>query len=89
MAPKLTVDGTKYTFFVPEGDYRPHIHRHGEPWVVVDRGCNAVLALMYEAERARDAIMKIEGALLTIGACPPSSIFTVIREALDAFKRGE
>lgn len=87
MAPKLTVDGTKYTFFVPEGGYRPHIHRHGEPWVVVDQGCNAVLALMYEADHAQTTLTKIEEHL-DASTCAPINP-EVIRALIAAYRRGE
>ncbi len=53
--PRLTVpvaDG-KYTFIVAEQDYRIHILRHGEPWLVLSAGSGAVLALMLELDQAR------------------------------------
>lgn len=43
-----TVD--KYRYFIPDNDYRVHIERHGEPWVVIAVGANAVAALLYEMD---------------------------------------
>lgn len=64
-APTVRVDNGKYTFIQPEGDYRPHILRYGEPWVVVEQGGNAVLALMYALDEARSEIARLKAELAT------------------------
>ncbi len=48
MIAKLNVENGKYTFFQPEGDYRIHVLRHGEPWLVIEKGSNAIAALLHE-----------------------------------------
>lgn len=50
---RISVAGGKYTFFVPEGDYRVHVHRHGEEWLRIEEGHKAILALMAELEEER------------------------------------
>lgn len=56
---RLTVDDGKYTFFVPPGDYRVHVHRYSEPWVIIEQGCNAVWALVAELIDSRALIAKV------------------------------
>ena len=50
---RTIVDDGKYTFVRETGDYRIKILRHGEPWVEIEAGYNAVLALMLECEDLR------------------------------------
>ena len=64
---EISVGHGKYTFRVPEGDWRVHVLRHGEPWLVIEAGHNAVSALMAEfdqavervAERTRNALRAV------------------------------
>jgi hypothetical protein len=46
---RLAIENGKYTFVKPANDYRVHVLRHGEPWVVIEQGCNAVFSLLYDA----------------------------------------
>ena len=39
-------------------DYRIHIWRHGEPWIIIDQGSKAVLAMMQEVERLKSIELK-------------------------------
>ena len=57
---RVKVDDGKYEFFVPEGDYRIHITRCGEPWVVIEAGSKAVFNLMAELEEARERIANLQ-----------------------------
>jgi hypothetical protein len=63
---RIAVMDGKYTFFVPEGDYRAHCLRHGEEWHVFDQGCNAVIALMSELIDSRALIESLH-ALAAVG----------------------
>jgi len=53
MIEKLSVADGKYTFSVPDGDWRVHVERGGEPWVVIEAGHKAVAALVMELEDLR------------------------------------
>jgi hypothetical protein len=53
MSQEIPVDGGKYTFVVPEGDWRVHILRGGEPWVVISEGHKAIQALLGELDAAQ------------------------------------
>lgn len=46
---RLTIDNGKYTFILPEGDYRVHVLRHGEEWLVIEQGSKAIWSLVYDA----------------------------------------
>lgn len=62
----VTVDDGKYTFLLKEGDWRIHVLRYGEPWLVFDRGTNAIFSLMAELEEAREklsALTKVRGTM--------------------------
>lgn len=56
---KVEVNDKKYTFIVPEGDWRVHVLRYGEEWLVIEQGHNAVLALMMEVEELREELDKL------------------------------
>lgn len=45
----------KYTFSIPKGDYRVHVLRYGEPWLVIESGSKAIAELLYEIEERREA----------------------------------
>ena len=54
----------KYTFEVPEGDYRVHVARYSEPdWLVIEKGHKAISTLLHEAEEYRDAMGRLAAAL--------------------------
>lgn len=53
---EIAVYDGKYTFQKHEGDWRVHVLRHGEPWLVIEAGCNAVSQLMYECEELREKL---------------------------------
>jgi hypothetical protein len=57
---RITVDGGKYTFFVPEGDWKIHVLRHGEPWVILETASKAIWSLIAELCDARELIAAIE-----------------------------
>lgn len=46
---RLDVYDRKYTFVLKHEDWRVHVLRHGEPWIVIENGCNAVRTLVFEA----------------------------------------
>jgi len=49
----ITVLDGKYTFKTVAGDYRIHCLRYAEPWLVLEAGHKAILALMGEIEELR------------------------------------
>ena len=49
----IHVDNKKYTFIHKTGDYRIHILRYGDPWLVLEKGSNAIFSLMAEFEELR------------------------------------
>lgn len=51
----ISIDYNKYTFFTPVGDYRIHIYRCDEPWLVLEQGSKAICALLCEVEELREA----------------------------------
>jgi len=55
----VTIENGKYTFTTMPGDYRIHVLRHGQPWLILDEGSKAILALMQEVERARTAQVEL------------------------------
>ncbi len=57
----ISVDDGKYTFSVPEGDWRVHVLRHNEAWLIIEKGHNAIASLMDELQEARDKIAELEG----------------------------
>lgn len=62
---RIAVDGGKYTVIQPRHE-QVRIERHGEPWIGPGFvGSNAVLALAYELEEARE---KLAAALAAAGA---------------------
>lgn len=54
----ISVENGKYTFQTAKDDYRIHVLRYGEPWLVIDEGSKAVLALM-QAVRALEEKLHI------------------------------
>jgi hypothetical protein len=59
----VTVDSGKYRFFAPEGDYRIHVHRGGQPWLLIEAGHKAILAMMYELADAREKLAEAQRQL--------------------------
>lgn len=51
---KIAVEDGKYTFVFGPDDYRVHVLRFGEPWMVIERGGKAVLALMHRVEELEE-----------------------------------
>lgn len=47
---EVSVDGGKYRFTTHEGRHEIFVERHGEPWLIITKGHNAILALMQQAE---------------------------------------
>lgn len=58
LAPIAVGDG-KYTFSIPEGDYRIHALRHGEPWLVISEGSKALFCALSELADARELIAAV------------------------------
>ena len=55
--PTITVCDGKYTFDIPEGDWRVHIDRYEvKSWVVIEEGHKAVLALMQRVEELEQTV---------------------------------
>ena len=52
----LTVDDGKYTFRQPDEEWQVHVLRHGEPWIVISEGHNAITSLV---EEHREALIEI------------------------------
>lgn len=48
----MVADG-KYTFLRLRGDWRVHVLRYDDPWLVIEDGHKAIAALMYELEEMR------------------------------------
>lgn len=48
-----TLDG-KYTLRIPDGDWKIHVYRYGEPWLTIEAGHNAIADLMSEIEEWRN-----------------------------------
>lgn len=44
----IQVDQAKYTFQIPEGEWRVQVLRYGEPWLFIEQGHNAIHSLMNE-----------------------------------------
>jgi hypothetical protein len=45
---RIAVADGKYTFLVPPNDYKIHVLRYGEPWLVIEDGSNAIWWLIAE-----------------------------------------
>lgn len=60
---KIEVLGGKYTFILPEGDWRVHVLRYGEKWLVIESGHKAVFALMGEVEELREEVIRLRKEL--------------------------
>ena len=50
----VTVDGGKYTFQQPMDDWKIHVLRHGEPWLIIESGSNAISSLLEEIRELRE-----------------------------------
>ncbi len=61
MTGPVETENGKYTFTIPDGDYRVHVMRYGEPWLIIERGCGAIQALIQEVERLTAARMLDRG----------------------------
>lgn len=84
---RIAVDGGKYTFSRPEAGYKIHVLRHGQPWVVIGDGSNAVSALMnalVEANREIDVGRREIAKLKT--QVPPEHV--PIPKKADPFRKG-
>ena len=58
---RVDVADGKYTFIYSQHDWRIHIHRHGEPWIVLEQGHKAILPLMQELDDCRGVLNHING----------------------------
>ena len=54
--PDVKVGGGKYTFQQPDDDYRIYVRRHRDQWLVIEKGSNAIAALLHEH---REALKKL------------------------------
>jgi len=50
----------KYTFIRYKEDYRVHCLRYGEPWMIFEKGCNAIAALMNDYEEILELLEKLK-----------------------------
>lgn len=81
---RLSVEGGKYTFFIPEGDYKIHVLRYDQPWLILEQGSNAIWSLIAELIDARELITSIE----TWRALPKAGFHDgELEEAHDKFRR--
>lgn len=60
---KLPVDSGKYTFLMYEGDWRIHVLRYNAPWLIIDKGHNAIFSLLYEAIEVKEELEKLKKEL--------------------------
>lgn len=61
--PKVTVGDGKYAFFTPAGDWKVHVLRYGEPWLIIEAGHHAVAALMYRIKELEEENKTLDQAL--------------------------
>jgi len=45
---KITVNDGKYTFIKNDKDWRVHCLRYDEPWMIFEKGHNAISGLIYQ-----------------------------------------
>lgn len=50
---RVPADNGKFTFVLKPGNPYVEVLRHGEPWLVIEQGCNAVWSLVYEMNDTR------------------------------------
>lgn len=62
---RLPVDNGKYIFLMYSGDWRIHVLRHEEPWLIIEKGYNAIFALLYECIEAKEELRKLKSKLET------------------------
>ena len=55
----VKVQGAKYTFQQPEGDWRIHVLRYGNPWLVIESGHKAIAALLYAHRNSEEISIKL------------------------------
>jgi hypothetical protein len=71
---RISVYDGKYTFVREEGDYRVEILRHGEPWVIIEKGSNAINQLLEEFIELRERVAALAPAASPLAderAAPP------------------
>lgn len=51
---RVKVYDGKYEFVSPSDDWRIHILRYGEPWIILEEGHNAIWQLMFELDELRN-----------------------------------
>ena len=68
--PDVPVDDGKYIFQQPEGDYKIHVLRHGEPWLIIESGSNAIASLLEEHREALEKLKPVKGMVPEIHQCP-------------------
>ena len=54
----------EYTFILYTDDHRIHVQRYGDPWIVIDEGHEAVLALMRELSDAQEDVKRQAEAVM-------------------------
>jgi hypothetical protein len=55
----IVVANGKYTFRKIDGDWRIHVLRYGEPWLVIEKDHNAIATLLFETERLTEKLKKL------------------------------
>jgi hypothetical protein len=50
----ISVENGKYTFKTIEGDYRIHVLRFGEPWLVFEQGNKALICLLNDFQELQE-----------------------------------
>jgi hypothetical protein len=61
---RISVYDGKYTFVLPPNDYRVHVLRHGEPWVIIEQASNAVHSLVIESIDERHMVDAVRAWVL-------------------------
>ena len=60
---KISVSDGKYTFIMKEGDWKIHVNRYNEPWLVIEQGHKAISSLILrviELEKALKTSVKLQ-----------------------------
>lgn len=57
---KVDVESGRYTFIMYEHDYRIHVRRNGAPWMIIERGHNAIFSLLMEFIETRKELEDLQ-----------------------------
>lgn len=83
---RISVCDGKYTFVLPLNDYRVHVLRQGDPWIVIEQGCNAIWSLVAETIDDRKLVDAVYEYTTTTG-CSPRFRNLAYQNLLEAVRR--